>query len=50
MMHRYGWEGPTAASNVCFAWFVWDDRTAQKCQLGWFDWKSIEDENEWRAA
>lgn len=24
MMHRHGWTGPTAASGMAFAWFVWD--------------------------
>jgi hypothetical protein len=24
MMHRAGWDGPRAASSVCFAWFVFE--------------------------
>ena len=24
MMHRAGWTGPVAASNIAYAWFVWD--------------------------
>jgi hypothetical protein len=38
MMHRYGWNGPQASSNTCFAWFVWDAATTQKGVIGWFDW------------
>jgi hypothetical protein len=38
MMHREGWEGPIAPSNVCFAWFVWDN-TATGTDLNWFDWR-----------
>jgi hypothetical protein len=39
MMHRHGWEGPRAPSNTCFAWFIWDAQTEQKCVVDWFDWK-----------
>jgi len=24
MMHRSGWNGPTATSSIAFAWFVWE--------------------------
>ena len=41
MMHRHGWTGPRAASNHCFAWFVWDDCAKRTGQLGWFDWKGV---------
>ena len=41
MMHRYGWQGPRAPSNTCFAWFVWDARSAQKRVVDWFDWKEF---------
>lgn len=41
MMHRYGWDGPRAPSNTCFAWFIWDASAEQKCILDWFDWKSF---------
>lgn len=41
MMHRHGWQGPRAPSNTCFAWFVWDERSQQKCIVDWFDWKAI---------
>ena len=41
MMHRYGWKGPRAPSNTCFAWFVWDERSEQKRTIDWFDWKVI---------
>ncbi len=42
MMHRDGWEGKVSASNICFAWFVWDERVARKSAIDWFDWKSYE--------
>ena len=38
MMHRGGWDGPTAPSNMCFAWFVFE-RHATIAELGWFDWQ-----------
>jgi hypothetical protein len=41
MMHRYGWSGPQAPSNTCFAWFIWDDRAEMKAVVDWFDWKHI---------
>jgi hypothetical protein len=41
MMHRHGWMGPTAPSNTCFAWFVWDANAARKCVLDWFDWRAL---------
>lgn len=41
MMHRYGWQGPRAPSNTCFAWFVWDRRSRQKRVVDWFDWKEV---------
>jgi len=41
MMHRHGWTGPTAPSNTCFAWFVWDAGTSQGGpRLDWFDWQT----------
>lgn len=39
MMHRHGWNGPTAPSNTCFAWFVWDASATQKRLIDWFDWR-----------
>lgn len=39
MMHRLGWDGPRASSNTCHAWFIWDIRWQQPCQVGWFDWR-----------
>jgi len=39
MMHRYGWEGPRAPSNTCYAWFVWDAAAEGKGRLLWFDWE-----------
>ena len=41
MMHRFGWTGPQAPSNTCFAWFVWDRHATQKRVLDWFDWKDF---------
>jgi hypothetical protein len=41
MMHRFGWKGPTAPSNTCFAWFVWDATAKQKCVIDWYDWKDF---------
>lgn len=41
MMHRYGWQGPRAPSNTCFAWFVWDARSERKRIVDWFDWKQF---------
>jgi hypothetical protein len=49
MMHRYGWTGRRTASNVCFAWFIFDTGASLKCQLGWVDWKALEHTPE-RAA
>jgi hypothetical protein len=42
MMHRHGWTGPTAASNVAYAWFVFDVRSDTKKVLGWVDWRTLE--------
>jgi len=39
MMHRFGWTGPRASSNTCFAWFIWDANAQQKRIVDWFDWK-----------
>ena len=41
MMHRFGWTGPEASSNHCFAWFVWDRGAERTGQLGWFDWQEF---------
>jgi hypothetical protein len=43
MMHRFGWEGPRASSNVSYAWFVWDNRDwapvkRERTTVDWFDW------------
>jgi len=42
MMHRLGWTGPRAPSNTCFAWFIWDSRSTEKCRFDWFDWRDDE--------
>ena len=41
MMHRYGWSGPRAPSNTCFAWFIWDAHAEQKRIVDWYDWKQF---------
>jgi hypothetical protein len=41
MMHRFGWSGPRAPSNTCFAWFVWDKTATQKRIVDWFDWREL---------
>jgi tRNA G10 N-methylase Trm11 len=41
MMHRYGWSGPTAPSNTCFAWFIWEAGAGRKRELDWFDWQNL---------
>jgi len=41
MMSRYGWTGPTAPSNICFAWYIFDG--GGKCEIKWFDWKEWND-------
>ena len=40
MMHRHNWSGPTAPSNTCHAWFIWDYRSGPTITttLHWFDW------------
>jgi hypothetical protein len=42
MMHRYGWVGKQASSNMTFAWFIWDATATEKRQLHWFDWATGE--------
>jgi hypothetical protein len=42
MMHRFGWTGNIAPSNVCFAWFIWDKSSDQVRIIDWFDWKDYE--------
>lgn len=37
-MHRFGWDGPEAPSNICYAWFVWDLNSEDCLKLDWFDW------------
>lgn len=43
MMHRYGWDGPEAPSNTCYAWFVWDYRegVTSTTEIKWFDFKDF---------
>jgi hypothetical protein len=50
MMHRNGWAGPTAPSNTCFAWFVWDECAAAERVIDWFDWRALPAAAEQRAA
>ncbi|WP_029606125.1 class I SAM-dependent methyltransferase [Kozakia baliensis] len=39
-MHRHGWEGPKASSNMFFAWFVFE-RGSDATALDWFDWEEL---------
>jgi hypothetical protein len=39
MMHREGWEGNKAPSNITYMWIVWDANSEDRCKLNWFDWK-----------
>jgi hypothetical protein len=39
MMHREGWAGPVATSQVDHAWFVWDQSWEGEPVIRWFDWK-----------
>jgi hypothetical protein len=39
MMHRHNWLGPIAPSNICHAWFIWEQQANKKCFVDWFDWK-----------
>jgi hypothetical protein len=41
-MHRHGWVGKRVSSNQCFAWFVFQANSTDKCRLGWFDYKTLE--------
>jgi hypothetical protein len=41
MMHRHGWSGKRAGSNVAYAWFIWDEASADCCRLNWFDWRAL---------
>jgi hypothetical protein len=42
-MHRHGWTGKQAASNICFAFYVWDAKADKGVtRLMWFDWKTLE--------
>lgn len=38
MMHREGWQGRRASSNVAYAWFVWDAHAEHKMTTSHFDW------------
>jgi hypothetical protein len=39
-MHRDGWTGPKAASNVAYAWIIWQ-AGAPRRPVEWFDWKKL---------
>jgi hypothetical protein len=43
MMHRHGWDGPRASSNVSYMWAVFDTDSSDNCKLDWFDWRDIEE-------
>jgi len=40
MMHRDGWEGPKASSNVPYAWFVFDGDHHGDATVKRISWKS----------
>lgn len=37
-MHRHGWTGNEASSNIAFAWFIWDKESDRDREINWFDW------------
>jgi len=39
MMHRDGWEGPKASSNVAYAWFVFDADHSGPATIHRINWK-----------
>lgn len=41
MMHRAGWDGPKAASNMAFAWFVWDASHQGPTHLSRLSWEDF---------
>jgi hypothetical protein len=43
MMHRQNYAGPKSSSNVSYMWLVFDARDANRCKLGWVDWKGMSD-------
>lgn len=44
MMHRAGWQGPRASSNVVFAWFVWDEAHRGPTIIDRISWEKGEEE------
>ncbi|MDE3023405.1 MAG: hypothetical protein KGI54_16405 [Pseudomonadota bacterium] len=42
-MHRHGWEGPKAPSNMLFAWFVFEKDNYER-KIEWFDWADYKKE------
>ncbi|MGH1574345.1 hypothetical protein ACRAWG_31450 [Methylobacterium sp. P31] len=50
MMHRDGWEGPKASSNMAFAWFVWDVSHRGPTQLSRMSWEDFTDEIRRRSS
>jgi hypothetical protein len=38
MMHRDGWTGPRASSQIALAWFVWDRSHAGKAVVDRISW------------
>jgi len=44
MMHRDGWQGPKASSNMAFAWFIWDVSHDGATQLSRLSWEDFTDE------
>jgi len=48
MMHRLGWEGPEAGSNMCHPWFIWDEERPQEgmTEIYYYDWKQYEPQHD----
>ncbi|WP_020094995.1 class I SAM-dependent methyltransferase [Methylobacterium sp. 285MFTsu5.1] len=45
MMHRDGWVGPKASSNMAHAWFVWDVSHRGPTQLSRMSWEDYTEAN-----
>jgi len=50
MMHRDGWQGPKASSNIAFAWFVWDRAHAGETAMRPVSWEPEPIDLEWLLA
>ena len=41
MMHRYGYKGPKASSNVSYMWLIFEAGFKKRPTVQWFDWRNI---------